>query len=78
MSFYKKIIINTDSDTIKKGHKEISKNIIIFNRPNEFSGNDITMNKIIEHDINKADSEFYIQTHTTNPLHNTIFSEKST
>ena len=37
-------------------------------RPDEIIGDFISMNKIIEYDISKHESDIYIQTHSTNPL----------
>ena len=65
------IVINTDCDHIIKDVKlNFSKNIIIHNRPESICGNYTSMNEIINYDINKIDSDLYIQTHSTNPLLN--------
>ena len=42
--------------------------VSIINRPQELQGNYVSMNKIIEHDISKIDSFYFLQTHSTNPL----------
>ncbi len=63
------ILINTDSDKIKKDIKERFPNsVVVVNRPKEIIGDFVSMNKIIEHDINLYQSDLYIQTHSTNPL----------
>lgn len=67
--FIDKIIVNTDGYNIKKDIlKNFKEKVIIFDRDEEIQGNYISMNKIIEHDINKIKSDIYIQTHSTNPL----------
>lgn len=63
------VVINTDSDEIKEMISEYSdKRIIMHDRPAELQGDLVSMNKIIEHDINLIPSSLYLQTHSTNPL----------
>ena len=67
-SLIDKVILNTDSEEIAK---EVSKHfdVIIHMRPDYL--NSITeneANQIIEYDILKTDSNYFLQTHSTNPL----------
>lgn len=62
------IIVNTDSEKIKKDIKDNFPKIIIIDRPKEIRGDYVSMNKIIANDISKIDSEYFLQTHSTNPL----------
>ena len=64
-----KIVINTDARSIlaKKGLLEDDR-IIIRDRPLKICGNEVSMNKIINDDINNFDSDIYLMTHTTNPF----------
>jgi|TARA_B100001093_G_scaffold10343_1_gene9675 CMP-N-acetylneuraminic acid synthetase len=64
---FDKIVINTDSPIIKKKSLRY-KNIIIHNRPRNLKSGFISMNKIIEYDCKKLDTDFIFQTHSTNPL----------
>lgn len=63
------VIINTDSEAIKK---DVARNfpdkVIVLDRPKEIIGDFVSMNKIIEYDINKIEADLYLQTHSTNPL----------
>jgi len=63
------IVINTDGDRIKE---DLSQNyqgkVFINERPEEIIGDFVSMNKIIEYDINKVEADLYVQTHSTNPL----------
>tara|TARA_B100001142_G_scaffold223481_1_gene221639 strand:+ start:3242 stop:3919 length:678 start_codon:yes stop_codon:yes gene_type:complete len=62
------IIINTDSKKIAKNAKEFF-DVTIHMRPDyllEINSNEA--NLIIEDDISKIDCEYFIQTHSTNPL----------
>lgn len=64
-----KVIVNTDSEAIKKDLlTHFAENVIIINRPKEITGDLVSMNKIIDCDIHKEPADFYIQTHSTNPL----------
>lgn len=63
-----KIVINTDSENIKEDISNNFPNIEIINRPDFLLGDFVPMNSIIEYDLQKIDSEYFIQTHSTNPL----------
>jgi CMP-N-acetylneuraminic acid synthetase len=67
--YINKVIINTDSDLIAESAINAYKDFIfIHKRPENIQGDFISMNKIIEHDLNNSDSDIYIQTHSTSPL----------
>lgn len=63
-----KIIVDTDSNNIIDDIKLNFKDIMVINRPEEIQGDFVSMNKIIEYDLTKSDGEYFIQTHSTNPL----------
>lgn len=66
------IIVDTNSDLIKNLIKDNYTNnkIKIYNRPEHLWDGDIPMNTILENVINdmNLDHDYFIQTHTTNPL----------
>jgi CMP-N-acetylneuraminic acid synthetase len=63
------VIVNTDSSSIKHDiQKEFSERVLIIDRPAEIIGDFVSMNKVIECDINQVDADLYLQTHSTNPL----------
>lgn len=68
VKYIDKIVVNTDSDKIKNDIKNNFPEIIIFDRPKSLVGDYVSMNKIIEYDISKIESKFFLQTHSTNPL----------
>ena len=71
------IIINTDSQKIAKNAKEFF-NVTIHMRPDYLLKIDSNeANLIIEDDISKIDCEYFIQTHSTNPLLKTNSIDKS-
>ena len=69
VSIIEKIIINTDARDILADNGLIeSSKIIIRDRHSSICGDEVSMNRIIEDDIDAIESDFYIMTHTTNPL----------
>lgn len=70
------IIVNTDSDEIQSLCESFSK-VILHKRPEHLIGNLVPMNDIIDYDIQMSGSQFFIQTHSTNPLINSIQIEKA-
>lgn len=67
-----KTIINTDSDTIADlAVEEFGDFVEISMRTQELCGDFVSVNKIIEYEVNKggySDDQIFIQTHATNPL----------
>lgn len=64
-----KIIINTDAKDILINDELFKRDKIkIIERPKHLCGDDVSMNKIIEYDLSHTYSDFFIMTHTTNPL----------
>ncbi len=67
--YIEKVVVNTDSDYIKQDIlKNYPETTIILDRPQAIIGDLVSMNKIIEHDISNVQADFYVQTHSTNPL----------
>jgi len=63
-----KIVINTDSDLIKEECASCFPQVIVLDRPEHLLGGMTPMNDVLLHDISEVESEFYLQTHSTNPL----------
>ncbi len=65
-----KVAINTDSKDIEKDVKNNFDNrVIILKRPEKICGDFVSMNTIINHDVDYfIDNTFFLQTHSTNPL----------
>lgn len=67
--FVSQVIIDTDSIDIREDAlKNFGDNVKIITRPDYLRGDFVSMNKIIEYDISVVDGEFFLQTHSTNPL----------
>lgn len=64
----KAVVINTDSDTVKKICSDRYPNVIIHERPEHLRDGSIPMNEIILNDIEQLDGNYFLQTHSTNPL----------
>jgi len=63
-----KIVIDTDSPVIKEQCAEKYSDILVLDRPEHLRDGNIPMNDVLLNDVNQVDSEFYLQTHSTNPL----------
>ncbi len=66
--FVSELYIDTDSKEIADRAKSYFSDVHIIKRPSELCGDMVSMNEIIKHDIKVTDGEYYIQTHSTNPL----------
>ena len=62
------IVVDTDSDAIKKGVAKEFPQVLILDRPQELRRGEIPMNTILLHDTELIPADFYLQTHSTNPL----------
>lgn len=63
------IIINTDARSILSDHGlTTGGRILIRDRRTEICGDHVSMNLIIQDDLEASDADRYIMTHTTNPL----------
>lgn len=62
------IIINTDSEIIKTDAEANFPKAKVIQRPENLCGDMVSMNKIIEYDLQQCENDYIIQTHSTNPL----------
>ncbi|MCX6055507.1 MAG: acylneuraminate cytidylyltransferase family protein [Chloroflexi bacterium] len=62
------ILVDTDSDEILEGIKKEFPSIVCLLRPQHLRADNIPMNEILMHDTATVGSDFYLQTHSTNPL----------
>ncbi|XOV89477.1 MAG: acylneuraminate cytidylyltransferase family protein [Pseudomonadota bacterium] len=63
------VVINTDAREILKANGLTeSDRVKIRDRRADLCGDMVSMNRILEDDINHVDADLYIMTHTTNPL----------
>jgi len=64
----KEVCVDTDSSLIKSGLEVSFPDVRILDRPEDLSADDISMNKIISYDTSLVKADYYLQTHSTNPL----------
>ena len=62
------IVVDTDSAEVIDGLKGHFPSVNIINRPESLRADDVPMNEILIHDTSLFPADFYLQTHSTNPL----------
>jgi CMP-N-acetylneuraminic acid synthetase len=62
------VVIDTDSEFITKDAQEAFPEIRVIPRPEHLYGGDTPMNDILLYDVTQSPADYYVQTHSTNPL----------
>jgi CMP-N-acetylneuraminic acid synthetase len=62
------IVVDTDSEPVMDGLRRCFTQVKIINRPEHLRADDVPMNEILLHDTEMFPADFYLQTHSTNPL----------
>lgn len=62
------IVVDTDSEPVMNGLRANFPQVKIINRPEHLRADDIPMNEILMYDTEQFPADFYLQTHSTNPL----------
>ena len=62
------IVVDTDSQQIMAGIKEIFPRVKLIDRPEHLRAEDTPMNEVLLHDTKQVGADLYLQTHSTNPL----------
>ena len=62
------IVVDTDSPDILEGAKEHFPDVILLERPEHLRADTIAMNEVLLYDTSQVKADFYLQTHSTNPL----------
>jgi CMP-N-acetylneuraminic acid synthetase len=62
------VAVDTDSAPILEGLKEHFPQVRVLARPEHLRGDDVAMNEILIYDTSQVQADFYLQTHSTNPL----------
>jgi CMP-N-acetylneuraminic acid synthetase len=60
--------VDTDSDPVMDGLRTEFPRVKIINRPENLRADDVPMNDILIYDTGQVQADFYLQTHSTNPL----------
>ncbi|MBI1793541.1 MAG: acylneuraminate cytidylyltransferase family protein [Chloroflexi bacterium] len=62
------VVVDTDSGPVMDGLREHFPQVMIINRPEHLRADDVPMNDILLYDTEQVKADFYLQTHSTNPL----------
>ena len=62
------VVIDTDSPLITADAATAFPEVTVLARPESLLGGDVPMNAILEHDVQQVHADYYLQTHSTNPL----------
>jgi len=62
------VVVDTDSEPVMDGLRQHFPQVVIIDRPNSLRADDVPMNDILLHDTAQVEADFYLQTHSTNPL----------
>ena len=62
------VIVDTDSEPVMDGVRRILPTVKLIERPEHLRADDVPMNDILLYDTAQVQADFYLQTHSTNPL----------
>ena len=62
------IVVDTDSEPVMDGLRANFPQVNVINRPEYLRADDMSMNEILIYDTEQYPADFYLQTHSTNPL----------
>ena len=62
------VIVDTDSEPVMDGVRRLFPNVELVARPEHLRADDVPMNDILLYDTAQVQADFYLQTHSTNPL----------
>ncbi len=62
------VAVDTDSEPVMEGVRQFFPDVKLIVRPAHLRADDVPMNDILLHDTSQIEADFYLQTHSTNPL----------
>lgn len=62
------VIVDTDSEPVMEGVRRLFPDVKLIQRPEHLRADDVPMNDILLYDTAQVQADFYLQTHSTNPL----------
>ena len=62
------VVVDTDSEPVMDGLRRDFPQVVILLRPEHLRDDAIPMNEILLYDTSKVQADYYLQTHSTNPL----------
>jgi CMP-N-acetylneuraminic acid synthetase len=63
-----RVVVDTDSRPIIEGLRQVFPAVTVLERPEHLRADKISMNEVLLYDTSQVEADFYLQTHTTNPL----------
>ncbi len=63
-----RVIVDTDSEPVMDGVQRLYPDVMLIQRPGHLRADDVPMNDILLYDTVQVQADFYLQTHSTNPL----------
>jgi|SRR5271157_666507 len=63
-----RVVVDTDSDPVMEGLRQHFPSVRIIERPAHLRGDTTSMNEILLYDTSQVQADYYLQTHSTNPL----------
>ncbi len=67
-SLISEVFVDTDSPVIVEGLSKDLPEVGLIERPEHLRAPDVPMNEVLLHDVSLLKADFYLQTHSTNPL----------
>ena len=64
----REVVVDTDSTPVMDGLRGHFPQVRVIDRPGNLRADDVPMNDILIHDTRQVQADFYLQTHSTNPL----------
>jgi len=62
------IVVDTDSEPVMEDLSQHFPQVKIVNRPENLRADNVSMNDVLIYDTDQVQADFYLQTHSTNPL----------
>ena len=62
------VLVDTDSEPIREGLHHDFPEVMVAERPENLRADTVSMNDVLLYDTSLVEADFYLQTHSTNPL----------
>src|SRR5512143_2038125 len=62
------VVVDTDSQPVMEGLQQHFPTVRIIERPEQLRADTVSMNEVLAYDTSQVEADFYLQTHSTNPL----------
>ncbi len=62
------VVVDTDAQPVMDGLRRYFPQVVVLPRPEKLRADAISMNEILLYDTSQVEADFYLQTHSTNPL----------